>query len=168
MYTRALPSPIAGDQSGNGSQIEIRNRSTQAGIKLGPTAYLVECRLNARTCGWLARRNYTYATGAACAKSSRRESVRNLLQTRPSLERHPMDAMTEKLQYGKCSAPYLVVWLTDDQRGPDYVGVYPRPWDLVVTDRRHRAAAKRGCHTGMWMCRTNIRRSIVLNFPKHR
>lgn len=75
-------------------------------------------------------------------KSSRRESVRNLLQTRPSLERHPVDAVTEKLRCSKCSAPYLVVWLTDDQRGPDCVGVHPRPWGLAVTDRRHRAAAK--------------------------
>lgn len=75
-------------------------------------------------------------------KSSRRESVQNLIKTRPSLERHCVDAVAEKLRCGKCSAPYLVVWLTDDQRGPGCVGVYPQPWGLAVFDRRHRAAAK--------------------------
>ncbi|WP_218777626.1 hypothetical protein, partial [Acetobacter indonesiensis] len=74
--------------------------------------------------------------------SSAAQPIKLLLSNRPSLERHTVDTVCEKLRCGKCSAPYLVVWMSDDRRGPNCKGVYPRPWGVAVTDRRHRAAAK--------------------------
>lgn len=67
-----------------------------------------------------------------------------LMNSRPWLADHAIEDIAQRGQCRRCKWPYLVVYLSDDSRGPGCQGCGYDPWGLPVADRRDSASAGNG------------------------